>query len=446
MRYHGLTVTGQFDPLPLVTRLVSASLFDPYVVYEQDGTWSFAGGALGDVRLERGKVIRRWGDDVHVTAWSPRPLDDVRHALAQAPLIRWKAYGWLAFEYAYLRAGLTGAEDQALLRLILPHTEVRLSACQLAIRSVSRTTAEQVRDLLDAAEQAPSCRACPVDVHTGDAQSYQTLVGHAVQEIRDGGLQKVILSRRVPVGFPVDLARTYLLGRSANNPARSFIVHTPGLRAVGFSPETVLETTAAGRISTNPLAGTRALHGTAQDADLRAALMSDPKEIYEHAISVKLAFDEFTSLCMPGSVVVDELMAIKNRGSVQHISSRITGLLPAHRGCWDALDAVFPAVTASGIPKARAYECITRLESQPRCLYAGAVIAVHSDGSLDAAVALRALFEKDGKTWLQAGAGIVAASDPAREYAETCEKLRSIAPYIVARGNDHEPADLPVRV
>ena len=124
-------------------------------------------------------------------------------------------------------------------------------------------------------------------------------------------------------------------------------------------------------------------------------------------------------------------MAVKNRGSVQHLGSTVAGRLSRGRTPWDALGATFPAVTAAGIPRRTAYECISALESSPRGLYAGAVMTANSDGELDAALVLRTMFQRDGVTWLQAGAGIVAGSKPELEFRETCEKLRSLSRFIV---------------
>jgi anthranilate synthase component 1/salicylate synthetase len=109
----------------------------------------------------------------------------------------------------------------------------------------------------------------------------------------------------------------------------------------------------------------------------------------------------------------------------------VHGRLAEDATAWDALRAVFPAVTASGIPKKPAYDCISRLERGPRGIYSGAVLTASSDGSLDAALVLRSVFEEDGRTWLRAGAGILPGSTPERELEETCEKLRSVAPYVV---------------
>lgn len=148
-------------------------------------------------------------------------------------------------------------------------------------------------------------------------------------------------------------------------------------------------------------------------------------------LSVKLAEEEMATVCRPGTVSVRDLLSVRRRGSVQHLGSSVHGLLAESATAWDVLRAVFPAVTASGIPKAPAFDCIARLEKEPRGIYSGAVLRAGSDGALDAALVLRSIFEEDGRTWLRAGAGILAGSTPARELEETCEKLRSVAPYVV---------------
>jgi anthranilate/para-aminobenzoate synthase component I len=129
--------------------------------------------------------------------------------------------------------------------------------------------------------------------------------------------------------------------------------------------------------------------------------------------------------------VVEDFMTVKARGTAQHLGSRVRGQLTPEHSSWDALQTLFPAVTASGIPKPAAYERIAGLEERRRGLYAGAVFTASSDGAMDVALVLRALYERDGQTWLRAGAGIVAASRPEREYEETCEKLDSVARYLV---------------
>jgi salicylate synthetase len=349
-------------------------------------------------------------------------------ALAKAPVADWNAYGWARFELA---SGDRRAAGETLAHLMIPQLELRISTTEIEVRALDDEMLRSACKVLDEPAPGVPCAAVRVEVRS-DGEAYEVAVTHAVAEIRRNRLQKVILSRPVAVPFAVDLCATYLHGRRHNTPARSFLLDLGGWRAAGFSPETVVEVAASGVASTQPLAGTRALTGDRDtDAALRAELLTCPKEVYEHATSVKLAVEELETVGREQATHVSEFLTVKPRGSVQHLASRVATTLADGRTAWDALGAVFPPVTASGIPKTAAYELIEQLESEPRGLYSGAVLMAGSDGSLDAALALRAVFQREGRTWLCAGAGIVGASRPEREYEETCEKLASVAPYVV---------------
>lgn len=440
-QYQDTTIDGRFDPLAAATALARGGLFDRYVVYEREGEWRYAGGALAEIVLDSAELrVRRDGEET-AEPIADRPLAQVAAALGRLPVTDWNCYGWMAFEFSYLarrRAGVPAGTP--LLHLIVPRTEVRLRPDRVLIRATEQSSADLVRGVLETPQPAPSGTPAPAPIDSHGAELYQKSVAMAVDDIRRGELQKVILSRPVPIAEPVDIPATYLAGRRMNTPARSFLLDLGGWRAMGFSPETVVEADADGAVSTQPLAGTRA-HGLGAERDsrLREELLTDAKEIYEHAISVKLGHDELRTVCDPDSVVVSDFMTVKPRGSVQHLGSRVVGQLAADKSAWDALEALFPAITASGVPKEAAYERIARLEPSARGLYSGAVLTASSDGSMDAALVLRALYEQDGHAWLRAGAGIVADSHPARELEETREKLSSVAPHVIGAG----PADRP---
>jgi yersiniabactin salicyl-AMP ligase len=230
----------------------------------------------------------------------------------------------------------------------------------------------------------------------------------------------------------LDIVASYIAGRRANTPARSFLLSLDNLKAAGFSPETVVEVNREGWVSTRPLAGTRSTGCNAEEEiKLREELLHDSKEIHEHAVSVKLAFEELCSVCSAESVGVCDFMSVCRRGTVQHLASRVKGRLKDGYNAWHAFTALFPAVTATGIPKQESIEAIGRLESQPRNLYSGCVMIVDRDGAMDAALVLRTVFQKNKKAWLHVGAGIVDMSIPAREAEETCEKIRSVSQHLV---------------
>lgn len=440
-----MTITGQFDPLAAATALARAELFDCHVVYERDGEWCYAGGVLGEIVLDSAELRMRWDGEETVEPVGDRPLAQVQAALGRLPITDWNSYGWIAFEFSYLaRRQVEVPAGTPLLHLIVPHIEVWLRADRVVIRAADQSWIDRIRTLLETQQPEPIGTPTPTAIESYGAEMYQKSVAVVIDEIRRGELQKVILSRPVPIEGPVDIAATYLNGRRKNTPARSFLLNLGGWRAMGFSPETVVEVAADGVVSTQPLAGTRAYGlGDARDSHLGEELLANAKEIYEHAISVKQSYKELLTVCDPDSVVVNDFMTIKARGSVQHLGSRVAGQLAQGKSAWDALEALFPAITASGVPKEAAYERIVRLEPGTRGLYSGAVLTASSDGSMDAALVLRALIEQDGQAWLRAGAGIVADSDPARELEETREKMSSVAPHVIGAGPAAQRARSP---
>ncbi|MER5705882.1 salicylate synthase [Micromonospora sp. NPDC002296] len=439
VRYESFEAEASASPLLSAAGLVRSGVFDRYMVYEKHGGFTVAGGIEAELIADRDGV-RFVRDGVErAVPWNDRGLTLVAELLAGLPMADWRVYGWAAFELSYLLAGdAAAAGDGRLLHLVVPTVEVTFGADRVTGRGLAGDLRDRVVDLLRSgtavAEEGYARNVRPMDVAGSgpDAGRYQEAVAGAVWDIQRGRLQKVILSRVLPVEFEIDLLATWVAGRRGNNPARSFLFDLGGLRGGGFSPEIVLEVRPDGVVSTQPLAGTRAATGAADVDDRhRAELLSDAKEIFEHATSVKAAVDELSRFCVPDSVGVYGFMTVKHRGSVQHLGSMVTGSLAAGWTGWDAMAVLFPAITASGIPKRPAYEAIRRYEPEPRGLYAGAVLTAGADGSLDAALVLRSVYQQDGRTWLRAGAGIVEQSRPGREYEETCEKLRSVADHLV---------------
>lgn len=423
--YREIRLPSAEEPLTLMARLARSGLYDQYTVYENGPEWSYAGGTLATLRL--GRELCRTGSAGNLTA--------VEDWLAALPVTGWRVYGWAAFELGAALAGVRMSDadgEGTLLHLVVPHVEVRVGGGRLLLRATDPDRLERLVQLVGAPEETrgpePTER---VSVPLDDTGGYRDAVATALNALRGPGpLTKVILSRRVAVPVPLDLTATYVAGRRANTPARSFLLNLGGIRAAGFSPETVAEVTGDRRVVSRPLAGTRARTGSPdEDARLRADLLGDPKEVHEHAISVKLALEDLALVC--DDTYTAEYMTVEERGTVQHLASTVVGRLRDDRTPWQAFAALFPAVTATGIPKTPAYDLIRALEGRPRGLYAGAVLTYDATGALDAALVLRSVFQQDGHCWLQAGAGIVRQSHPAREHEETCEKLRSIAHHLV---------------
>src|SRR5208283_190312 len=169
-----------------------------------------------------------------------------------------------------------------------------------------------------------------------------------------------------------------------------------------------------------PIAGTRPRGANAiADSALTKKLLADPKERAEHIMLVDLGRNDLGRVCEFGSVRVERLMFVERYSHVMHLASSLRGKLRADADCFDALTACFPAGTLSGAPKIRAMEIIDELEPTRRGIYGGAILYLDFSGNLDSCIALRTLVAKNGRAYIQAGAGIVADSVPEKEYAET---------------------------
>ncbi|PJE09607.1 salicylate synthase [Mycobacterium sp.] len=430
-----LPLPADLEPADLAAEL-AAVLIEPvgeeYLLYERDGQWVLAAGVHAMVELDsdelrviRDGVIRR-------QQWSGRPGAVLGEAVDRLLLETDEAFGWVAFEFGVYRYGLQTrlAPHTPLARVFWPRLRIAITRDDVRLFGGGPRESEVVERLLSGGVRDLR-RARAVDLFD-DPSGYRNRVAVAVSEIAAGSYHKVILSRCLEVPFALDFPATYRLGRRHNTPVRSFLLRLGGIRALGYSPELVTSVRADGLVITEPLAGTRALgRGPVPDKRARDDLQSDSKEIVEHAISVRTSLQEVTEISAPGTAAVIDFMAVRERGSVQHLGSTITGRLDPSSDRMDALETLFPAVTASGIPKADGVEAILRLDESPRGLYSGAVVTFSADGALDAALALRAAYEQDGRTWLRAGAGIIEASNPEREFEETCEKLSTLAPYLV---------------
>jgi salicylate synthetase len=407
---------------------------DDYLVYERNGEWTFASGVRAAIQLDSDQLRLMAGDVVEQHSWTGNPGAVIGEAVDRLLLTTDRLYGWVAFEFGAYRFGLQHRlpAGTPLAHIFQPETQIVVTETEVRFGDADTRYTRVLQRLL--AEGVPAAPApTPVDVRS-DGADYRGRVATAIAEIEAGRYQKVILSRRFDVPFELDFPATYRVGRKHNTPARSFLLRAGGIRALGFSPELVAAVHEDGMVVTEPLAGTRALgRGIDHDRAARDELESDSKEIVEHAISVRSSLAEIAEVAVPGTAVVKDFMTVRERGSVQHLGSTVGARLHASMNRMDALEALFPAVTASGIPKAESVDAILRLDECPRSLYSGAVVTFSADGAMDAALALRAAYEHDGKTWLRAGAGIIAASTPDREFEETCEKLTTLSPHLVPR-------------
>ncbi|CAM5281402.1 Anthranilate synthase component 1 OS=Streptomyces rochei OX=1928 GN=G3I25_21885 PE=3 SV=1 [Streptomyces rochei] len=252
-------------------------------------------------------------------------------------------------------------------------------------------------------------------------------VARAREHIAAGDAFQIVLSRRLsrPLrAAPLDLYRHL----RATNPS-PYMYHLSlggGRHIIGASPELLVKAT--GRtVRTRPLAGTRPRHpDPEEDLRLERELLADEKERAEHVMLVDLGRNDLGRVTEPGTVRVERLMRVERFSHVMHLSSTVAGRLAPGRDALDALRSAFPAGTLSGAPKIRAMEIIAELEPERRGVYGGALGFVGADGLTDFAIALRTMVVADGQVHVQAGAGIVADSDPAAEFRETLHKSRAM--------------------
>jgi anthranilate synthase component I len=214
--------------------------------------------------------------------------------------------------------------------------------------------------------------------------------------------------------------------RHVNPSPYMYFMRMGGLSVVGSSPEMLVRVEGS-RAETHPIAGTRP-RGRTNDEDLRLAeeLKRNEKERAEHVMLVDLGRNDLGRVCEYGSVRVPQFMGLERYSHVMHLTSVVEGKLADDSDRLDALVACFPAGTVSGAPKVRAMEIIADLEPSKRGLYAGAVGYIDFAGNLDFCIAIRTIVVIDGKAYLQAGAGIVADSNPSAEFEETKDKARAL--------------------
>ena len=262
---------------------------------------------------------------------------------------------------------------------------------------------------------------------------YQKAVETAKEAIRAGECFQIVVSQRFERETTADPLDVYRVLRTTNPSPYMYLLRFDDFDIVGSSPEAHLKVTKGRRALLHPIAGTRPRGETPErDGALAAELIADPKERAEHVMLVDLGRNDLGRVCAPGTVEVPEFATIERYSHVMHIVSTVVGRLQDGRSAFDALAATFPAGTLSGAPKVRAMEIIEELEPTRRGVYGGTVGYFGFGGDLDMAIAIRTALIRDGRAYVQAGAGIVADSDPAAEEAETRSKAAAVLAAIAA--------------
>ncbi|MGY1814115.1 anthranilate synthase component I [Blastococcus sp. SYSU D00820] len=259
---------------------------------------------------------------------------------------------------------------------------------------------------------------------------YEAGVETIRERIRAGDAFQVVLAQRFEVATEVEALDLYRVLRATNPSPYMYLLRFAGRESpfdvVGSSPEALVTVTGRSAV-VHPPAGTRPRGGSPEeDARLAEGLLADPKERAEHVMLVDLARNDLGRVSVPGTVEVPDFMRIEYYSHVMHLVSTVAGEVAPEWDALDVFDATFPAGTVSGAPKPSAMAIIESLEPTRRALYAGTVGYVDASGDLDMAIAIRTAVLHDGRAYVQAGAGIVADSDPATEEAETRHKARAV--------------------
>jgi len=264
-----------------------------------------------------------------------------------------------------------------------------------------------------------------ISSNTGRKQ-YQDMVEKARDYIYEGDIFQVVLSQRFTTQFEGDRFMLYRALRTVNPSPYLFYLDFGKFALIGSSPE-VLVRVQDGIAEVLPIAGTRPRGKTTEeDLALEVDLKNDPKELSEHVMLVDLGRNDLSRICKPGSVSIKRNMGVERYSHVMHIVSDVTGNLSDNCDAVDALKHCFPAGTVSGAPKVRAMEIIDELEVNKRGPYAGAIGYFDFSGNMDTCIAIRTMIATDKNIYIQAGAGIVADSNPAKEYEETQNKARAL--------------------
>ena len=390
------------DPLS-----AAESVLSPYRPAHVDGLPRFLGGLVGYVGYESVRFFER----VPLAEGPGLNLPDAVLLLADTLVV---------FDHVMHRL------------LIIANAHVDVNAGQAYHDAVAKIDAivALLRQPLDVSpapipEQSVKEKSWESNVEKAD---FEVAVRRAKEYITAGDIFQVVLSQRLSCHSPADPFAIYRALRMLNPSPYMFYLELPdGLRLIGSSPEMLVRLDSRDA-QVRPIAGTRPRGQTrAEDEALAAELLDDPKERAEHVMLVDLGRNDLGRVCEYGSVVVPEMMAVEKYSHVMHIVSGVRGHLRPGLDAYDLLRATFPAGTVSGAPKVRAMEIIAELEGERRGPYAGAVGYFSYSRNMDTCIVIRTIVMQGDMACVQAGAGIVADSDPTREYHETLHKARALA-------------------
>ena len=386
------------DPLREVERLMQQFRFVPV-----PGLPRFCGGLVGYLGYNVVRFLERL---------PPHEIDDLR-----VPDLMLMLTDTIAiFDHAQHKLLLVA---NALTRGVSPRTAYRRAVGDI------RAMAARLRGPLPRSPRRPGRRSGPIRFNM-TRETFSKMVNCAKEYIRSGDIIQVVLSQRIERELACEPLDVYRILRSLNPSPYMFLLRFGSLCLVGASPE-MLVRCEDGHLETRPIAGTRPRGRNEREEErLIHQLTTSPKERAEHLMLVDLGRNDLGRIAQVGSVHTPELMVVEKYSHVLHLVSGVTAKLRSGKTAFDVLRATFPAGTVTGAPKVRAMEIIAELERCDRGPYAGAVGYFSFSGNVDTCITIRTILMKDHRAYIQAGAGIVADSQPAREYQETLNKARAM--------------------
>jgi anthranilate synthase component 1 len=400
----GVPVDG--DPLAAL-RATLETLHTPRDLHEDAGLPPFTGGLVGYLAYDAVRRLERIGD----TARDELRLPELTMLLTSdlAVLDHWDGSVLLIANAINHNDTDTGVDE----------------AWADAVARLDVMTADLARPLDSAPAELPPSEL-PEFVARFGGPAYQAAVEAAKEHIRAGDAFQVVPSQRFETSCEASALDVYRVLRATNPSPYMYLFRFEGFDVVGSSPEALVKVE-DGRAMLHPIAGTRPRGATPrEDQALAEELLADPKERAEHLMLVDLGRNDLGRVCRPGSVEVVDFMSVERYSHVMHIVSTVTGRLAEDRTAFDVLTACFPAGTLSGAPKPRAMQIIESLEPVRRGLYGGCVGYLDFAGDSDTAIAIRTALLRDGTAYVQAGAGVVADSDPVAEDTECRNKAAAV--------------------
>ena len=357
-------------------------------------------------------------------------------------LVGYFSYDYLGYSEPSIRVGVRDTEafkdvDLMLFDKVIAFDNFRQKIILIANMSLEETETgyrkavrelQQLAGLLRTGEkkEEPAGRMLGGVTPLFDEAAYCGIVEQAKRHIREGDIFQIVLSNRLEAPFEGSLLNTYRVLRTMNPSPYMFYFSGTDVEVAGASPETLVKLE-DGVLHTFPLAGTRP-RGKTQEEDrrLEKELLADEKELAEHNMLVDLGRNDLGKISRFGTVQVEKLHSVERYSHVMHIGSTVRGEIREEFDALDAVEAVLPAGTLSGAPKIRACQLIGELENNKRGIYGGAIGYIDFTGNMDTCIAIRIAYRKNGRVFVRSGAGIVADSDPQKEYNECINKAKAV--------------------